>query len=108
MGATEILNLREAFDAKQSEAIARFFDSNAATKRDVEEVRLEIGRLRSEVNGEIEKPRFELKGEIEKLRFELKSDFEKMRADLADKMLRYQIGGVISIAIILGALRYLG
>lgn len=104
MGAIEILNLGEAFDEKQSRAIAQFFDSNAATKRDIEEVKLEIENVRAELKGDIEKVR----AELEIARAELKSDIEKVRADLADKMLRYQIGGVISIGLIIALVRVFG
>ena len=79
MGVVEILRLRQAFSDEQSEALAQFIDANLATKKDIEELRLEIERVRAE----------------------LRVDIEKTRADLAEKMLRYQVGGTISIGIFL-------
>ena len=122
MGAVEILNLRQAFDERQSAAIAQFFDANAATKRDIEEVRLEIEKVRAEIEKVrsdlgtgIEKVRADLSVEIESVRAELKADIagvrrdiEQVRADLAEKLLRYQVGGVVSIGVIIALVRILG
>ena len=103
MGAVEILNLTQAFDDKQSEAIARFFDANAAAKKDIEAVRLEIEKVRADLKSDIEAVRTD----VEKLRLEVQRDLEAVRKDLAEKMLRYQVAGVISLAIIFGGFRYL-
>ena len=118
MGAVEILNLRQAFDEKQSNAIAQFFDANAASKRDIEELHLEIEKVRAEtaqvrvevekVRAEIEKVRAELKVDIAEVRGEVekvRSEVEKVRAELSDKMLRYQIGGVVSVGLIIALVR---
>lgn len=114
MGAVEILNLTQAFDDKQSEAIARFFDANAAAKKDIEAVRLEIEKVRADLKSDIEAVRADLKSnieavrtDVEKLRLEVQRDLEAVRKDLAEKMLRYQVAGVISLAIIFGGFRYL-
>lgn len=108
MGAVEILNLRQAFDERQSNAIAQFFDTNAASKRDIEGLRLEIEKVRGELKIEIEQLRSELKLDITEVRREieqLSAETEKMRADLTGTILRVQVGGVISIGLIIALVR---
>src|SRR5579871_6707357 len=68
MSATAVLNLSKAgFTDAQVQALAQYFDEQVATKADIEELRLEIGQVRLE----IEKVRSDLTVEIEKVRSDL-------------------------------------
>ena len=90
MGAVEILNLRQAFDEEQASALASFFDANLASKADLERVRAD------------------LTVELEKLRGELKKDIAETKADLTRTILTVQVGGVISIGLIIALVRIFG
>ncbi len=83
MSATAVLNLSKAgFTDAQVQALAQYFDEQVATKADIEELRLEIGQVRLE----IEKVRSDLTVEIEKVRADLTIEIEKVRSDLEQKI----------------------
>ena len=94
MGANEILNLRQAFDEEQATALASFFDANLAAKADVEKVRADL-------TVEIEKVRADLLAQIESVRAKLKTDIAETKADLTKTILTVQVGGVISIGLMI-------
>src|SRR5579883_1232953 len=72
MSATAVLNLSKAgFTDAQVQALAQYFDEQVATKADIEELRLEIEKVRSDLTIEIEKVRSDLTVEIEKVRSDL-------------------------------------
>src|SRR5579885_3031367 len=72
MSATAVLNLSTAgFTDAQVQALAQYFDEQVATKADIEELRLEIGQVRLE---------------IEKVRSDLTLEIEKVRSDLEQKI----------------------
>src|SRR5579885_2065414 len=72
MSATAVLNLSKAgFTDAQVQALAQYFDEQVATKADIEELRLEIGQVRLE---------------IEKVRSDLTIEIEKVRSDLEQKI----------------------
>src|SRR5579885_2318898 len=72
MSATAVLNLSKAgFTDAQVQALAQYFDEQVATKADIEELRLEIGQVRLE---------------IEKVRADLTIEIEKVRSDLEQKI----------------------
>ena len=72
MSATAVLNLSKAgFTDAQVQALAQYFDEQVATKADIEELRLEIGQVRLE---------------IEKVRSDLTVEIEKVRSDLEQKI----------------------
>ena len=64
-----------------------------ATKGDVQDVRLEIERVRAELKTDIERVRAELKTDIEKVR----TDVERVKYDL----LKWQLGGWVALAAIM-------
>lgn len=85
----QAITLREQLDAQNSafQRIIENYDESSrkelATKGDVQDVRLEIEKIRAE-----------LKTDIERVRAELKTDIEKVKYDL----LRWQIAGWIALA----------
>ena len=64
-----------------------------ATRGDVQDVRLEIEKVRAELKTDIERVRAELKTDIEKVR----TDVERVKYDL----LKWQIGGWVALAAIM-------
>jgi hypothetical protein len=65
MSATAVLNLSKAgFTDAQMKARAEYFDPQMATKANVEEIRFDIGKVRSDLSLEIEKIRSDLKQKI--------------------------------------------
>src|SRR5579872_298350 len=72
MSATAVLNLSEAgFTDAQVQALAQYFDEQVATKADIEQLRLEIEKVRSDLTLEIGQVRLEI---------------EKVRSDLEQKI----------------------
>ena len=111
--------LDHAFDDEQKVAIWRFLERNAASRRSIEEVRLEIEKLRAETTGlradltvQVERLRADSVVEIEKLRGETRTEIAKVNeriskldSDLSAKLLRYQVGGAVSLAIFIAVVR---
>jgi|SRR5579884_3731082 flagellar motor switch/type III secretory pathway protein FliN len=72
MSATAVLNLSKAgFTDAQVQALAQYFDEQVATKADIEQLRLEIEKVRSDLTLEIGQVRLEI---------------EKVRSDLEQKI----------------------
>src|SRR5579883_1005690 len=72
MSATAVLNLSKAgFTDAQVQALAQYFDEQVATKADIEQLRLEIEKVRSDITLEIGQVRLEI---------------EKVRSDLEQKI----------------------
>jgi hypothetical protein len=101
MSATAILRLKSAFNDQQAEALAGLFDEHLATKTDIEGLR-ESTRL------EIEKLRADLDHKLEMLRADVQRDLAKNEAHVAQTIMRYQVGGVLSIGVLLALFRVIG
>lgn len=88
----------------QAEFITDIIESNLATKTDIENVKLEIEKVRLEAHT----IKAELKVDIEKLRMESKSDREKIKdelllkiAETKNEMIRWYLGSVVALSAIL-------
>src|SRR5579883_188105 len=65
MSATAVLNLSKAgFTDAQVQALAQYFDEQVATKADIEHLRLEIEKVRSDLTLEIGQVRSDLEQKI--------------------------------------------
>ena len=124
MTATAILDLQKAgFSRDQVEALARLFETQAATKSDVSgvETRIsgEIGALETKLEGGINAVEAKLSGQINALETRLttevtrlevkitqvKADLEVKIADTKSDLIRWVVGvGFAQVATLIGAL----
>src|SRR5579885_3613419 len=86
MSATAVLNLSKAgFTDAQVQALAQYFDEQVATKADIEQLRLEIEKVRSDLTLEIGQARSDLEQKIAAVELRLsetKADIVKWVAGL--------------------------
>lgn len=87
MSMAQVLKLKPAFSDEQAQALVGLFDEEAATKADLEKVRLQLAAdLKAgddSIRADLERTKYELKAEIEKLRLEVQRDLKGTEARLA-------------------------
>jgi predicted nucleic acid-binding Zn-ribbon protein len=98
MTATAILDLQKAgFSRDQVEALARLFETQAATKSDIGDLKSDISALEAKVTTEV--ARLEVKIT------QVKADLEVKIADTKSDLIRWVVGvGFAQVATLIGAL----
>lgn len=105
MGAVDILRLKPAFTDEQAEALARLIDENIATKRDIEELRVELKRDLTDVKRDIEALRKELTDAVDSRAKDLRLDVEKVPSDVT----RWVVGmNLVTIGVLFTLIRLFG
>ena len=98
MSMAQILRLKPAFNDEQAQALAGLFDEEAATKSDLE-------RLRIELKSDNDKLELSLRGEIEKLRLEVQRDLKGAES----RIVTWVVGqGAATIGILFALLHFFG
>ena len=109
MSMAQVLRLKPAFTDAQAEALAGLFDEEAATKADLEKVRLELGadiqRLRLELGAQVKMGDDGLKAEIERFRVEVQRDLKATEA----RLVAWVVGqGAATISVLFALLHFFG